>query len=252
MELLSKPKHERYGGSKVRTGCITCKTRRVKCDEAKPICARCTKAGRSCGGYTQPLSRDRIRAGQPLVIISYVAPETSISLLPDIGYREKRSLDFFKARTVVETFPDPKWPEYLLRTSCHEDAIRYAIVALGALHENYQGMSQIDSDFAMQQYSMAMQQVMKLDMRGSASTDVALISCILFACFETLQGHYRSSLLHVNSGLQILKEQEMSNVAETKVAYISKDVLRPMFLRFVTQSREIGETHLTRVDRLKC
>ena len=177
------------------------------------------------------------------MIISYVDPELSISLLPNVSYREKRSLDFFRTRTALETFPSPEWPEHLMRTLCYEDAIRYAIVALGALHEHYQGMSQMDPGFAMEQYSMAMKQVMKLDMRGTASTDVALISCILFACFESLQGHYRSSLMHVGSGLQILKEQELSNVADTKVAYVSKEILRPLFIRFVTQSREIGETY---------
>jgi hypothetical protein len=243
--MAPKPKFERYGGNKVRTGCVTCKARRVKCDEAKPTCTRCSKAGRPCGGYAPTPPKDRNEAGQPLVIISYVAPESSISPLPGVGSRERRSLDFFRTRTVPETFPFADWPEHVLRTSCYEGAIRHAIVALGALHEHYQGMSQMDSGFAMLEYSKAMKQVMKLDMRGSASTDVALISCILFACFESLQGHYRSSLLHVNSGLQILKEQELSNVADTKVAYVSKEVLRPIFLRFVTQSREIGKKPYT-------
>ena len=33
---------------KVRTGCTSCKRRKVKCDEAKPTCERCVKAGLSC------------------------------------------------------------------------------------------------------------------------------------------------------------------------------------------------------------
>ncbi|PNP74420.1 hypothetical protein FNYG_12469 [Fusarium nygamai] len=37
--------------SKTFTGCWTCRARRVKCDEAQPICNRCTKAGRICEGY---------------------------------------------------------------------------------------------------------------------------------------------------------------------------------------------------------
>jgi Fungal Zn(2)-Cys(6) binuclear cluster domain len=32
-------------------GCLTCKARRVKCDEAVPRCRRCTKAGVQCRGY---------------------------------------------------------------------------------------------------------------------------------------------------------------------------------------------------------
>lgn len=40
---------------KTRSGCVTCKQRRVKCDESKPECQRCRKAGQICGGYYIPL-----------------------------------------------------------------------------------------------------------------------------------------------------------------------------------------------------
>lgn len=36
---------------KVKSGCITCKIRKIKCDEEKPSCRRCTSTGRTCDGY---------------------------------------------------------------------------------------------------------------------------------------------------------------------------------------------------------
>ncbi|KAL7276103.1 hypothetical protein RUND412_000921 [Rhizina undulata] len=33
---------------RTRSGCFTCRTRRVKCDETHPICERCQKGGREC------------------------------------------------------------------------------------------------------------------------------------------------------------------------------------------------------------
>lgn len=33
---------------RTRTGCLTCRKRKVKCDEAKPICARCQRLQREC------------------------------------------------------------------------------------------------------------------------------------------------------------------------------------------------------------
>ncbi|KAK5174812.1 uncharacterized protein LTR77_001895 [Saxophila tyrrhenica] len=36
-------------------GCNTCKRRRIKCDERRPKCARCLKAGYKCAGYDRPL-----------------------------------------------------------------------------------------------------------------------------------------------------------------------------------------------------
>ncbi|KAF8544727.1 hypothetical protein BDD12DRAFT_814527 [Trichophaea hybrida] len=40
---------------RTRTGCVTCRKRRVKCDEARPICERCRKGERECS-YTLVLT----------------------------------------------------------------------------------------------------------------------------------------------------------------------------------------------------
>ncbi|KAI1169026.1 hypothetical protein F5B18DRAFT_5880 [Nemania serpens] len=45
------PVKRRATHAKARTGCLTCKKRRVKCDEARPHCARCIKSGHKCTGY---------------------------------------------------------------------------------------------------------------------------------------------------------------------------------------------------------
>ncbi|KAJ5694052.1 hypothetical protein N7536_004464 [Penicillium majusculum] len=39
---------------KLKSGCMTCKIRRVKCDEEKPQCRRCISTGRKCDGYPHP------------------------------------------------------------------------------------------------------------------------------------------------------------------------------------------------------
>ncbi|KAL3489296.1 hypothetical protein BJX62DRAFT_157419 [Aspergillus germanicus] len=39
-----------YPGGPSR-GCYTCRARKVKCDETKPVCKRCIKGNRTCGGY---------------------------------------------------------------------------------------------------------------------------------------------------------------------------------------------------------
>ncbi|ESZ94169.1 hypothetical protein SBOR_5447 [Sclerotinia borealis F-4128] len=43
---INKPKQ-----SKSRNGCITCKAKRLKCDETKPSCQQCHKRSVTCGGY---------------------------------------------------------------------------------------------------------------------------------------------------------------------------------------------------------
>jgi hypothetical protein len=38
---------------RARTGCLTCRARRIKCDEQVPECMRCTAANVACAGYEQ-------------------------------------------------------------------------------------------------------------------------------------------------------------------------------------------------------
>lgn len=38
-----------------RTGCWTCRTRKVKCDEGRPVCGQCTRLGHNCD-YSPRLS----------------------------------------------------------------------------------------------------------------------------------------------------------------------------------------------------
>ena len=40
--------------TRVKTGCRSCRVRRVKCDERKPTCERCEKANIVCNGYEAP------------------------------------------------------------------------------------------------------------------------------------------------------------------------------------------------------
>ncbi|OCT49274.1 hypothetical protein CLCR_04821 [Cladophialophora carrionii] len=46
-------RHKNYH-HKVRSGCVTCKARHVKCDEGKPGCLRCERSKKPCGGYDLP------------------------------------------------------------------------------------------------------------------------------------------------------------------------------------------------------
>ncbi|KAK9461251.1 fungal-specific transcription factor domain-containing protein [Lipomyces oligophaga] len=47
-QLGDKPKAKQ---SKSRNGCVTCKAKRLKCDETKPTCLQCQKRHVECGGY---------------------------------------------------------------------------------------------------------------------------------------------------------------------------------------------------------
>ncbi|KAK5954982.1 hypothetical protein OHC33_003661 [Knufia fluminis] len=54
----SKKKKVASTRRRTKTGCLTCRQRRVKCDETKPTCRNCEKSRRQCAGY-QPTTIQR-------------------------------------------------------------------------------------------------------------------------------------------------------------------------------------------------
>ncbi|CZR69450.1 uncharacterized protein PAC_19350 [Phialocephala subalpina] len=61
-------KRRRMSKPKSKNGCITCKVRRVKCDEGKPVCLRCCNFGMKCDGYSVRRSRqDPRQAVRPIL-----------------------------------------------------------------------------------------------------------------------------------------------------------------------------------------
>ncbi|KAK6359505.1 Maltose acetyltransferase [Orbilia brochopaga] len=49
-------KRKRIFSNRTKTGCITCRRRKKKCDEGKPACNNCKRGGFPCEGYTAPIN----------------------------------------------------------------------------------------------------------------------------------------------------------------------------------------------------
>nr|XP_019008552.1 uncharacterized protein I206_06229 [Kwoniella pini CBS 10737]OCF47333.1 hypothetical protein I206_06229 [Kwoniella pini CBS 10737] len=49
--LIDTPSEQVGSSKRGKTGCITCRLRKKRCDEAKPICATCSRLGIECMGY---------------------------------------------------------------------------------------------------------------------------------------------------------------------------------------------------------
>jgi hypothetical protein len=241
---------QRFDGSKVRSGCLTCKRRRVKCGEEKPFCLKCVKGKHVCEGYVST-AYGRRNADGSLIMIIYGPPRRSPSPLPGLSMQEQRSFDFFRARTAAQfagPFESELWSEVLPQVSHQEDAIRHAIVAIGSLHETADTVLNANTEYAMRQYGKAINEVLALDVsKSDAAADTALLACVLFTAFESMQGHYKSAMTHSSAGLKILREQEASR---RKEGYLSRDLIKSTFMQLDTQSREIGDVSLRPIPML--
>lgn len=54
---LEYPEKRKVIKRRTRTGCLTCRKRRIKCDERKPKCHNCERLKKVCLGYEQPGGR---------------------------------------------------------------------------------------------------------------------------------------------------------------------------------------------------
>ncbi|KAK0712326.1 hypothetical protein B0T21DRAFT_376414 [Apiosordaria backusii] len=141
--VISLPSNQKRASTpKVRTGCITCKNRHVKCDERKPTCSRCEKARMECHGYlaktdhktTRKSNKSAtVRGGpRPLQMIR-PAPSPLFCTEKDIIYH-----DFYRYSLVNDLagyLHADFWSRIVLCESIRDDCVQHAILAIGALSQ---------------------------------------------------------------------------------------------------------------------
>jgi hypothetical protein len=163
-----------------------------------------------------------------------------------------RSYDFFRRCTGPQLAgPFSKyssntsiWTTIILQAAHSEPAIIHAVVALGALHEsfgNHQDPHAATSEYAVQHYNRAIGRVVGLSFAKSADHfDIVLMTCILFAAFEALRGHYKLALTHIASGANILAETD-PKTGSLRRGFQPRDIFLPTFVRLENQLAEIDE-----------
>ncbi|KAI4168530.1 MAG: hypothetical protein LQ348_007469 [Seirophora lacunosa] len=223
------PGAARAGGCHVKTGCVTCKIRHIKCDETKPECKKCTNTGRQCDGYAPKKGSPAgaTRQQDDPTYWSAACDDSTLSLVAPTYWNgtvdEFRGFDYFRIQTsddLAYSF-NSSMDELVLQTSHHHDAIRHAAIALGSLGETIRINSLFPGccentifwerhDFARGQYYKAIRILQKdIGRDDLESVNCALISCFLFVVFEFLQGNDQSAVAHLQSGLKILRQQNL-------------------------------------------
>ncbi|KAI1111599.1 hypothetical protein F5Y14DRAFT_304690 [Nemania sp. NC0429] len=194
---------------KVRTGCVTCKARKVKCDEARPSCLRCQTGSRICGGYRAPppgsFSWDHVLNKRPSTISCSVSSGA-----------ESRGLDFFRcmvAPALASPLAGSFWARPVFQLAMQEPAVRNAVLAISWLYEMFDPLSHSSSSPdqhgpAIRYYNKALGQVAT---STHFNTDTVLLICILFTCIEFLRGNAIAAIEHCRHGIHILRSTSRSS-----------------------------------------
>ncbi|KAH8703643.1 hypothetical protein BGW36DRAFT_288499 [Talaromyces proteolyticus] len=267
-KIRSGAARRRQWAPKVRTGCMTCKIRRVKCDETKPDCRRCLSTGRKCDGYedaelSPPSHRESDIPGSQTtqLVVPYrdsahhlLSTPSTQHLLPG-NETENQYFDFFRLVTtsnLANSFDFGFWSYNILQASHQYPALFHATTAFGSIHRAFlsdttpatvpRKHTEKNVEFALRQFNKSIRSLSKLlSQRTYTFLDqqVVLTTCILFSCLCILQGRQSQAFMHVNNGLKMLYEWRLNDrsLPRSGSRGVVIDMLMLVFTRLDTQIR---------------
>ncbi|KUJ10125.1 uncharacterized protein LY89DRAFT_627524 [Mollisia scopiformis] len=230
---------------KSRTGCMTCRKRRVKCGEERPRCLKCVKFGISTEDCEYPQTFTPYNQGQLLPESKPLLPKSAATAglgkdysgnlgveqfqqflvpRPPRGLfendKEYRFYQFFSKDVAHELSgfnPSTLWQQLILQAAEADQFIRHSVIAVGALYKiihkaphmrpcDAHRLFKAEHDFAVQEYQKSL-----VSMRGAISTSsmdvrTALIACLLTVCFENVYGRKDLALSNCLSGTKLRRK----------------------------------------------
>jgi Fungal Zn(2)-Cys(6) binuclear cluster domain len=237
--VADRPNRSRQWHHKVKTGCLTCKTRRIKCTEERPSCSRCLSAGRQCAYQTQPKSRfDGTTSQQPITEASALLltkPRDHYTSDPE----ELRAFQFFLEVTApaASTYnPHTKafFVDLIPQVAESESAVRHLVVAVAAKQESMSSSSDNALTLSQVQAKHYLAGLNQLS-RGTSRTteEVLLLASALFIVlgqFESPEDQTAQSLLHLMASMRILIER-IASPGQPRPSRIIDTYVQPIFAR---------------------
>lgn len=206
-------------GTKMTTGCIPCLILGVPCDPSSPGCRLAMSSDWSING---PGSSSINGSAE------HMSPGLAIVQLDSKwqrNWRERHSLNFFvnySAPQMAGFFENDFWSR-CIQYSYYEPVVLHAITAIGSLHESIlQGAFQDEKrtaqavEFALTQCNRSIayltgsnravpEQGETRSLKALPVSKLALIACVLFTCFEAMQGHSDSAVKHALQGKALME-----------------------------------------------
>ncbi|CEI68087.1 hypothetical protein FVEN_g7645 [Fusarium venenatum] len=214
-----KPNNKRnsVGGRKVKTGCATCRIRKIKCDEAKPFCQKCVKTGRTCDGYEsvfRPFSSPPASSSNR-IDVRKTSPESAGDSIPLDPITLNR---YLSTKTIFGVDINcNQEAEQVLQQSLNDASIRHALLSLQALRNDLDSMmtvglaspeqQKLSYNYGLQQYSKALTGLaLNLSTPSPETLKSALLCCQVLISVEQVRGNFSAMGVHIIRGLNIMRE----------------------------------------------
>lgn len=187
------------GSRKSNDGCITCKIRKIKCDELRPYCKRCLTTGRKCDGY---IRTDKIHGRQSAENAATMYMK-QIPTYENVEGIEVRCFEYFIQQVVPKSshLVDGNFWRQLVPQMCHSDPIIWnAVISLSYLIQGSQHLHTfllpgtkrpiaIDGEHrkALTWYGRSIAELRLRLKQSTTRSSTAVISSILYICIECMQ-----------------------------------------------------------------
>ncbi|KAH6884092.1 hypothetical protein B0T10DRAFT_133941 [Thelonectria olida] len=239
--LETRTRHTRRSSTRARTGCSTCKKRHVKCDETKPSCLNCMKWRGYCDGYADatPSSSSSSRPGpsskpsssankansSAKLIHTKKAPlmieEPPVNTICFANAEQRSYFDEWSKLSInflSGGLGDSRlWTTTMPQVTLQEPTLRYGAMAVGALRmaSEKDGRPSSPGGDLMNDNKHYLNAIvyyceaLRMQSKAKPTRDglrTAMLSSLLFICFEAQRGNMPAALKHVTHGFSMLNE----------------------------------------------
>ncbi|KAH8818729.1 hypothetical protein DL96DRAFT_1749936 [Flagelloscypha sp. PMI_526] len=141
-EPSSRPVTTRKGRGQSKKGCLTCKARRVKCDEVHPICTTCSRRGDACAWNEDPTALQILPQVARMALKPSQDHQLHVLPLSDFRPKELELLHHWITNTLFTCIPDLPAVQDGFRLSLPQiafqhDFLLHAVFAVTSLHMHH-------------------------------------------------------------------------------------------------------------------
>ncbi|PIA89422.1 hypothetical protein CB0940_07636 [Cercospora beticola] len=253
----ARKRRGRLGLKKSRGGCLTCKTRHIRCDKANP-CRNCTSTGRQCG-YAGAVTTSRQRSEDSTSLIQGCLAN---NLNPSND--EMRTFSYFLSHTaprLAQNLDKDFWCGHVLQIAHQEPLVMDSLLALSTLYEHPQFMKSfhltadahnstngvhpsllqrpIEREHvkALKHYNRAISQFQKKMHDGSATPLLAMLTCTLFICIEIIRDNIFGGVSLFITGATLMRQFSSCPEGMSCSLY---DAIRQIFARLAVSGALMG------------
>ncbi|RMZ87582.1 hypothetical protein DV736_g5195, partial [Chaetothyriales sp. CBS 134916] len=213
---------------KVRSGCDTCKSRHLKCDETRPTCSRCRKASLNCN-YNVPRtwtfdSKKALLSTSNLPVTeetAVVRKEPDVTQAEDVcatiytswGTREEcRGIDYWVRETArfLGHFAGSRarqtWEVIIPRCALHLPAVKQLIVAVAMIDERLCNHSLQNLEVQHQRLLYHYNLAISILVSGKTTPLEVILSSMVAWVLETMNDHPAKAMMHLDACSRLLRQ----------------------------------------------